>query len=561
MRKIFLTLILLLITFIPGSVNVNPINENKIKYTINGIESQTLSTDVLEEIKLCTTIIISVDLDYELLDTSYLLPPEGCTQEEAKALKDRRRELGKEYYLRMNNEYARRIDGKNYQNRYISTYFPKIDFEYDKDEFIKNKNAILSSLSVDDSIKEVEVIGNFRSESLLGTALEMSSADMIVTDRQYTGSGLQIGVLDEGIVIEDAGALAGVNLNIRDLLLFFEKDSLHATQMASIIANQDLGIVPDAQILSVQAYGSLTGELDWLVDNGADIINMSIGTNDTKGQYEDTSAECDFICKQYGVVMVAAAGNQKDGDHRVVNPGMGYNVLAVGNHGLFNELNPSSSFVESSGAQKPNLCVCGTGLCIPGYITSSVTGTSCSSAVMTGMIGALMSQYSDLIGNPGKVMSLVMACCDPVTGTTGATRGNGFNDKWGTGLFNYSDAKISKSSVQVISVNTSTGAGQTTLVTTQSCGFTIGKPIRVSMFWLANANGESSETTYTKYTMELYDSANKLIATATSGSSNYMYIYKESAVTAGRYRLKIYQEGPKAVNGTENLYLAFGYDS
>ena len=169
-----------------------------------------------------------------------------------------------------------------------------------------------------------------------------------------------------------------------------------------------------------------------------------------------------------------------------------------------------------------------------------------------------MSQYSDLIGNPGKVMALTMASCAPVTGTLGNTETNGLNEKWGTGLFNYGQAVQGKNSIYVVNNTNTLSAVGGVLVGTLPCGFTIGKPIRISAYWQANATGNSSETSKTTYFMELYDAANKLIATSTCGSSNYMYIYLSEAVTGGRYKLKIYQKGSKAVSGNENVYVCFG---
>ena len=559
-NKIINMIILILLVVISLSINLYPIDGNKVTYTSGGYISQTLTEEIQESINMNEEVTISLKLDYDLLDTSSLLPPEGCSLERARELKRQRRELGRAYYTRNNNMLVQKIDGKNYKNRYVSTYLPVIEYSYTVEEFNKNKNTILSSLSTSSDVKTIDVVGSDKKEDQVLKALAKSNASSLYSSSNtYKGSGINIGVLEAGIADKDHSSLSGVNLTVRDEWYYVETKTEHATMMVSILANQEKGIVPDAHIFSVEVFGNLTSELDWLVDNDVDIINISMRKNASLGEYNDISAECDMVAKQYGVMIVAASCN-KDSDNpqgKVGNPGLGYNVLTVGNHGLLNSLNDNSGYVVVDGPAKPNLVAVGSNVEIPGF-NVEVEGTSASTAIMTGMISALMSQYSDLIGNPGKVMALTMASCAPVTGTLGNTETNGLNEKWGTGLFNYGQAVQGKNSIYVVNNTNTLNAVGGVLVGTLPCGFTIGKPIRISAYWQANATGNSSETSKTTYFMELYDAANKLIATSTCGSSNYMYIYLSEVVTGGRYKLKICQKGSKAVSGNENVYVCFG---
>ena len=559
-NKFINMIILILLVVISLSINLYPIDGNKVTYTSGGYISQTLTEEIQESINMNEEVTISLKLNYDLLDTSSLLPPEGCSLERARELKRQRRELGRAYYTRNNNMLVQKIDGKNYKNRYVSTYLPVIEYSYTVEEFNKNKNSILSSLSTSSDVKTIDVVGSDKKEDQVLKALAKSNASSLYSSSNtYKGSGINIGVLEAGIADKDHSSLSGVNLTVRDEWYYVETKTKHATMMVSILANQEKGIVPDAHIFSVEVFGNLTSELDWLVDNDVDIINISMRKNASLGEYNDISAECDYVAKQYGVMIVAADCN-KDSDNpqgKVGNPGLGYNVLTVGNHGLLNSLNDNSGYVVVDGPAKPNLVAVGSNVEIPGF-TGENFGTSISTAIMTGMISALMSQYSDLIGNPGKVMALTMASCAPVTGTLGNTETNGLNEKWGTGLFNYGQAVQGKNSIYVVNNTNTLNAVGGVLVGTLPWGFTIGKPIRISAYWQANATGNSSETSKTTYFMELYDAANKLIATSTSGSSNYMYIYLSEAITGGRYKLKIYQKGSKAVSGNENVYVCFG---
>ena len=559
-NKFINVIILILLVVISLSINLYPIDGNKVTYTSGGYISQTLTEEIQESINMNEEVKISLKLDYDLLDTSSLLPPEGCSLERARELKRQRRELGRAYYTRNNNMLVQKIDGKNYKNRYVSTYLPVIEYSYTVEEFNKNKNSILSSLSTSSDVKTIDVVGSDKKVDQLSAALAKSNASSLYSSSNtYTGSGINIGVMEAGIADKDHAALSGVNLTVRDEWYYVETKTDHATMMVSILANQTGGIVPNAHIFSVEVSGNLTSELDWLVDNDVDIINISMHKNASLGEYNDISAECDYVAKQYGVMIVAAScnKNEKNPQGKVGNPGLGYNVLTVGNHSLIDELDESSGYIVVNGPAKPNLVAVGSNVEIPGF-TGENFGTSISTAIMTGMITALMSQYSDLIGNPGKVMALTMASCAPVTGTLGNTETNGLNEKWGTGLFNYGQAVQGKNSIYVVNNTNTLSVIGGVLIGTLPCGFTIGKPIRISAYWQANATGNSSETSKTTYFMELYDAANKLIATSTCGSSNYMYIYLSEAITGGRYKLKIYQKGSKAVSGNENVYVCFG---
>ena len=553
--------LIILLAVVSLSINLYPVNGNKVTYTSGGYCSQTLTEEIQENINMKDEVKISINLDYDLLDTSSLLPPEGCSLEKARELKKQRRELGRAYYTRNNNMLAQKIDGKNYKDRYVSTYLPVIEYSYTVEEFNKNKNTILSSLTRSNDIKTVDVVSSVEKKNQISFALAKSGADSLyTTTNPYTGSGINIGVLEATIADASHEALAGVNLTVRDEWYYIETKSEHTTRMVSILANQECGIVPDAHIFSVEASGSLTSELDWLIDNDVDIVNMSMGFFTNFGLYRNTSAECDYVSKQYGIMFVAASGNMDDElnpTKKVANPGLGYNVLTVGNLEIDETLNNNSCYVVDNGPDKPNLIVCGSNTNIGGY-TTPTTGTSNSAAITTGMITALMSQSASLIGNPAKIMALAMASCVPVTKTTGSTYTNGLNEKWGTGLFKYNQATQVLNDVYTITNTNTLSTIGGTLIGTQPCGFTIGKPIKISMFWEANATGTYTETSKTSYYAELYDASNKLIATSTCGNSNYMYIYLSQAITGGRYKLKIYQTGSKAVSGNENVYVCLG---
>ena len=312
-NKFINMIILILLVVISLSINLYPIDGNKVTYTSGGYISQTLTEEIQESINMNEEVTISLKLDYDLLDTSSLLPPEGCSLERARELKRQRRELGRAYYTRNNNMLVQKIDGKNYKNRYVSTYLPVIEYSYTVEEFNKNKNSILSSLSTSSDVKTIDVVGSDKKVDQLSAALAKSNASSLYSSSNtYTGSGINIGVMEAGIADKDHAALSGVNLTVRDEWYYVETKTDHATMMVSILANQTGGIVPNAHIFSVEVSGNLTSELDWLVDNDVDIVNMSMGYENSYGLYRNPSAECDYVAKQYGVMIVAASCNKNE---------------------------------------------------------------------------------------------------------------------------------------------------------------------------------------------------------------------------------------------------------
>ncbi|RJL33498.1 S8 family peptidase [Bailinhaonella thermotolerans] len=155
--------------------------------------------------------------------------------------------------------------------------------------------------------------------------------------RSSTGEGVTVAVLDSGVdpgVAELRGKVrSGPDLTSTHTSPDNPGWGLHGTGMASLIAGRGtgedsgvLGVAPDARVLSVRVlvdeedpeYWSFRGSgasdlslgdgIRYAVDNGADVINMSLGAYEVRRR----DREAINYALSRGVVLVAATGN--DGD-------------------------------------------------------------------------------------------------------------------------------------------------------------------------------------------------------------------------------------------------------
>lgn len=164
-----------------------------------------------------------------------------------------------------------------------------------------------------------------------------------------TGTGVKVAVLDTGIAYKhpdlDDNVKGGVSVigprestKPRD---WTDKNG-HGTHCAGIIAaeNNDIGVVgvaPNASLYAVKVlrndgsgtYSDIIDGIQWSVDNGMDVISMSLG-----GGFDSQAMEeaCNTASTN-GLILIAAAGNGGDGDpatDEISYPAAYGSVIAVG---------------------------------------------------------------------------------------------------------------------------------------------------------------------------------------------------------------------------------------
>lgn len=181
------------------------------------------------------------------------------------------------------------------------------------------------------------------------------------TDRAWQttrGQGVTVAVLDTGV--DDAHAdLTGQVLPGKDLVGFGASPgdaswALHGTAMAGIIAGRGsgpgrtdgvLGVAPAARILPVRVIleskdpdrakartsrgAALADGIRWAADNGADVINLSLG-DDSESAHPDPGEDSAIqYALSKGVSVVASAGNGGEKGDRISYPAAYPGVIAV----------------------------------------------------------------------------------------------------------------------------------------------------------------------------------------------------------------------------------------
>jgi serine protease len=167
------------------------------------------------------------------------------------------------------------------------------------------------------------------------------------------GAGVVVAVIDTGVaVVEDLDAARILDgASFVPGVTSWADDNGHGTHVAGTIAQATnngvgvAGVAPEAQILPVKVLSAdgvgssaqIAAGIDWAVDQGADVINLSLG-----GSYSAAIHVAVKKARDRGVLVVAAAGNT--GREGVSWPGALSEAIGVSAVGPDGTLAPYSSW-------------------------------------------------------------------------------------------------------------------------------------------------------------------------------------------------------------------------
>lgn len=230
---------------------------------------------------------------------------------------------------------------------------------------------------------------------------------------------VKVAVIDSGIYKEHID-LANCNIlsyNVSGIDTENNHDWEHGTMIAGIICGSNsqgngiLGINPNVKLIMIDVSDDsgikdeqqIIEGIEYAIENDVDIINMSFTT---KKDHKELKAAIELAQKQ-GVVIVASAGNDRDGD--ITYPASYEGVIAVGAYAKNGDI--MYSMLEK--------CVY-----LPGENISTVkaddhnirqyvsrSGTSMATAIYTGILSVIMSRddtdnIDKLINMKGKIESI-----------------------------------------------------------------------------------------------------------------------------------------------------------
>ncbi|MDW8425430.1 MAG: S8 family serine peptidase [Meiothermus sp.] len=220
------------------------------------------------------------------------------------------------------------------------------------------------------------------------------------------GQGVRIGHLDTGVDASHpdlrgkvaAFAVIGTDGTPRPGEPY--DSSLHGTHTAGLLVGNNVGVAPEARLVSAlvlpDGYGTLAqvlGGLDWVLEQNVQVVSMSLGLEGTWAEFAPAVERM----KQMGVLAVFAIGNS---GASTASPGNMPDVLGVGATNPSNQVASFSSRGEVRwGApyhvvlQKPDLVAPGVDVLstIPGGRYMAMSGTSVSTAIAAGSAALLMS--------------------------------------------------------------------------------------------------------------------------------------------------------------------------
>ena len=249
------------------------------------------------------------------------------------------------------------------------------------------------------------------------------------------GAGVRIAIIDTGIdgSHQDLlGAVAGgtdvSGLGSSNGQTPVGSDRRHGTMVASLAGGRGnngtdgvIGSAPEAQLLSVSmSFGGgdvspddqIAKAVRWAVDNGADVISLSL-TRNTRDWPESWDRAFSYATAN-DVVVIAAAGNRGSGTVAVGAPATMPGVLTVGGvtrEGLASDT--ASAQGITIGVMAPSEGLVGA---IPGGNYVSWSGTSGATPIVAGIVALVRAAHPNL--DAANVINRVLVTARPASDTT-----------------------------------------------------------------------------------------------------------------------------------------------
>ena len=290
-------------------------------------------------------------------------------------------------------------------------------------------------------VKSVEL--DYKVEMVLDESVPQINVDD-VWNEGLTGRGIDIAVLDTGIHDEHPA------LNVEKEVDFTGEgtDDLngHGTHVAGIIASTDStykGVAYGADLFNVKVlnqtgsgYASdVIAGIDWSVENGAEVISMSLGATVDPCDGTDPLSQAVDEAVNKGVVVVASAGNNGPDAGTITSPGCAKNAITVGAvDDNDNVPSWSSRGPTDDGRVKPDILAPGVSIVSTWKDNSfkSLSGTSMSTPFVAGIAALLLEKKPSL--TPSQIKDVLKSTAVDL-GLDENTQGSGRVDAYAAYLY------------------------------------------------------------------------------------------------------------------------------
>ncbi|MFI7274675.1 S8 family serine peptidase [Streptomyces sp. NPDC049879] len=267
-------------------------------------------------------------------------------------------------------------------------------------------------------------------------------------DAGYRGEGVTVAVLDTG-ADADHPDLAGRVAGAEDFSGSGGTHDAygHGTHVAATVGGSGAGaggsrpgVAPAADLLVGKVLGDdgtgsesdVIAGMEWAVAQGADVVNMSLGSDTPSDGTDPMSLALDTLAAETGTLFVVAAGNTgENGRSTVGSPGAAAGALTVGAVDRDDELAPFSSRgpLPGDAAVKPDVTApgvgivaaraSGTGMGTPvDALYTAASGTSMATPHVAGAAALLAQQHPDWNGERIKDALVSTAVTRPGTPVT-----------------------------------------------------------------------------------------------------------------------------------------------
>lgn len=210
----------------------------------------------------------------------------------------------------------------------------------------------------------------------------------------------------------------------------------HGTHIASVIggnSNNDIGVagvnwnieIMPIKVLDDTGTGTVSNiisGINWAADNGADIINLSLGSNKDSVLLQRTVQQ---VVRENGIVFVAASGNEYDMGNPITYPAVYDDVIAVGATSRTDEHASFSSGGSHLAVAAPGIEIIAATWLGSGGEYAYYTGTSMAAPIVAGVIGLMLSVNDEL--SPSEINGILTSTAQDIDTP-------GFDPRTGYGL-------------------------------------------------------------------------------------------------------------------------------